>query len=79
MALELKTARRRYAESQLVEPIETQLWEQYLKPTKCHFGIFAVLWFRDPGRYDYPHDGSRPAISLLMFRLDVQALNRPRR
>ncbi len=54
VALELKTARKRYGKSRLVEPIETQLWEQYLKPTNCRFGIFVVLWFRDPTRYDYP-------------------------
>jgi hypothetical protein len=49
-ALELKNARKGYGESELVEPIETQLWEKYLRPTNCRFGIFMVLWFRDPNR-----------------------------
>jgi hypothetical protein len=52
--LELKVAREDYGCSQLIDPIEEQLWERYLKPAARQFGIYIVLWFKDGDRYPYP-------------------------
>lgn len=52
--IELKVARKGYRESELVHPIETQLYDEHLRPSGCTHGIFVVLWFKDPERYNYP-------------------------
>jgi hypothetical protein len=52
--IELKVARKRYGASELVDPIENQLYDEHLRPSGCTHGIFAVLWFKDPERYHYP-------------------------
>jgi len=52
--VELKTARKGYGRSKLIEPIETQLWNKYLQPADCRYGIYVVLWFKDDERYRYP-------------------------
>jgi hypothetical protein len=52
--IELKVARKGYGASELVHPIETQLYDEHLRPSGCTHGIFVVLWFKDPERYDYP-------------------------
>jgi len=54
--LELKTARRDYARSELIDPLEEQLWRKYLEPTAKRFSIYVVLWFKDESRYPYPTD-----------------------
>ena len=54
VAIELKTARRRSGRAWLVNTIEEQLYEQYLRPTGCRHGVHIVLWFRDKDRYDAP-------------------------
>lgn len=52
--VELKTARKGYGSRNLLDPVESQLWEKYMYPTGCSHGLFVVLWFRDGKRYDYP-------------------------
>jgi hypothetical protein len=52
--IELKVARRGYGSSDLVDPIESQLYDEHLRPSGCTHGIFAVLWFKDPERYNHP-------------------------
>jgi hypothetical protein len=54
VAVELKTARKGLGRSWLVDTIGKQLWEKYLRPTRCRHGIHIVLWFRDHDRYDSP-------------------------
>jgi hypothetical protein len=54
VAVELKVARVGYDRSELVDPIEEQLWKKYLYPEKCHYGIYIVLWFKDNERYKGP-------------------------
>ena len=53
-AVELKTARKNYGPSKLLDPIEDKLWEEYLRPTGCKHGVYIVLWFRDDKRYHWP-------------------------
>ena len=60
IAIELKTARKGYVPKQLIDPIETQLWEEYLQPSGCQHGIFVVLWFRDDDRYPFPRQWPTP-------------------
>ena len=52
IGIELKTARKGYAQRDLVEPINSQLWSKYLRPSNCCHGIYIVLWFRTS---EYPH------------------------
>lgn len=52
--VELKVARKGYGASELVDPIENQLYDEHLRPSGCMHGIFAVLWFKDPERYNHP-------------------------
>jgi len=52
--LELKTARKNYARSELIDPLKEQLWRKYLVPMAKRFGIYVVLWFKDESRYPYP-------------------------
>ncbi len=54
VAVELKAARKGYGRPELVDPIESQLWAKYMKPSTCRHGIYIVLWFRDRDRYDHP-------------------------
>ncbi len=54
--VELKTAREDYGHRELIEPIESQLWQQYLCPNDCKYGIFIVLWFKDESRYPHPRN-----------------------
>ena len=54
VAVELKTARKSYGPTRLLNPVDTQLWKKYLRPTTCRHGIYIVLWFRDTKRYDWP-------------------------
>jgi len=54
VAIELKTARRGSGRAWLVDTIEKQLYQQYLRPTGCRHGVHIVLWFRDKNRYDAP-------------------------
>jgi hypothetical protein len=51
--LELKVARKGYSVDKLVDPLETQLWDLYMRREECRFGIFIVLWCKC-GDYDYP-------------------------
>lgn len=51
--VELKVARKGYTRGDLIEPVETQLWEKYLEPARKQFGIYVVLWFKG-GRYAHP-------------------------
>jgi len=60
VAVELKIARRGYGPTRLVHPVETQLWDTYLRPAQLHHGIYVVLWFRDPERYDHPRSWASP-------------------
>jgi len=63
VAIELKTARMGYGTGELIDPVETQLWEKYLRTTGCQHGIFIVLWFRDNQRYRGPaHWANRDAL-----------------
>jgi hypothetical protein len=52
--VELKVARKGYGASELVDPIENQLYDEHLRPSGCTHGIFVVLWFKDPERYNHP-------------------------
>ena len=54
VAVELKTARKSYGPTRLLNPVDTQLWKKYLRPTRCQHGIYIVLWFRNAKRYDWP-------------------------
>ena len=54
VGVELKVARKGYGPAELVQPVEMQLWDKYLRPTGCRHGIFIVLWFRDNRRYQGP-------------------------
>jgi len=54
VAVELKIARKQYGRKRLIEPLETQLWSQYLEPSRCRHGIYIVLKFKDAKRYRYP-------------------------
>ncbi len=38
--IEIKTARKGYGKSALVQPIRSQLWEQYLKPNGSYYVLF---------------------------------------
>lgn len=60
VAVELKVARKYYGRSRLIAPIGTQLYEQYLYPSGCRHGIYAVLWFKDNERYPYPTGWATP-------------------
>lgn len=51
--VELKVARKGYTSRDLIEPVETQLWQKYLKPARKQFGIYVVLWFKGE-RYEHP-------------------------
>lgn len=52
--IELKVARNNYGNADLIDPVENQLWDRYLRPTNCRHGVFIVLWFRDGNRYNGP-------------------------
>jgi hypothetical protein len=52
--IELKTARKSYGHSELINPLEDQLWHKYLEPRAKRFGIYIVLWFKEEDRYGYP-------------------------
>ncbi len=54
VAVELKVARAGYGKTDLVDPIDDQLWKKYLNPEKCQYGIYIVLWFKDDKRYNGP-------------------------
>ncbi len=54
VALELKTARKSSGRAWLVDSVENQLWDKYLRPTHCRHGIHVILWFRDRNRHDAP-------------------------
>jgi hypothetical protein len=54
VAVELKVTQRGYSRNELVAPLETQLWQQYLQPSGCQHGIYIVLWFKDDQRFPYP-------------------------
>jgi len=52
--IELKVAKKSYGSAQLVDPIESQLWERYMEPVGCTHGIHVVLWFKDKDRFPHP-------------------------
>jgi len=58
--LELKVAHRDYSynspesDSSIEDPLVDQLWDQYLRPTGVQYGIYAVIWARDPNRHAWP-------------------------
>src|SRR5262249_31051411 len=54
VAVELKVAREKYGKTELVDPIEGQLWKKYLNSEKCQYGVYIVLWFKDEKRYKGP-------------------------
>jgi hypothetical protein len=54
VAVELKVARVGYGPTDLLDPIEKQLWRKYLYPEKCRYGVYIVLWFKDNQRYKGP-------------------------
>jgi hypothetical protein len=54
VAVELKVARERYTAVDLIDPVESQLYEVYMRPEQCDYGIYIVLWFRDDNRYKGP-------------------------
>lgn len=60
VAVELKVARKGYGRGRLVEPLDTQLWKRYLRPSGCRHGIYIVLWFKDNERYGYPSSWDAP-------------------
>lgn len=60
VAIELKVARKGYGPKRLVEPLRTQLWQQYLEPSGCRHGVYIVLWFKDYKRYHYPRGFATP-------------------
>jgi hypothetical protein len=67
VGVELKVARKGYGPKELVHPVETQLWEKYLRPTGCRHGIFIVLWYRDNKRYHGPlHWENRDALAAVL-------------
>jgi hypothetical protein len=67
VGVELKVARAGYGAAELVQPVETQLWDKYLRPTGCRHGIFVVLWFRDNRRYHGPvHWDTRNALAEML-------------
>ncbi len=51
--LELKVARKGYGYQQLIDPLETQLYEEYMIPRNCKFGIYTILWCKE-NEYDFP-------------------------
>ena len=57
--IELKTARKGYGRAELVDPIESQLWDRYLRPSNCRHGLYVVLWFRN-AEYEYPKQWNTP-------------------
>ena len=58
--LELKVANRNYSynspdsDSSIEDPLVDQLWYQYLRPTGVQYGIYAVIWARDPDQHAWP-------------------------
>ena len=50
----VRIARKQYGPNELIQPVESQLWKKYLRPSGCRHGIFVVLWFRDNQRYQGP-------------------------
>ena len=69
VGVELKVARKGYGPEELVRPVETQLWEKYLRPTGCRHGIFIVLWYRDSQRYHGPvHWENRDALAAILHK-----------
>ncbi len=54
VAVELKVARAGYSTADLVEPIEDQIWEKYMYPQRCRYGMYIALWFKDNKRYHGP-------------------------
>lgn len=60
VAIELKVARRSYGRPQLIDSMETQLWEQYMEPTGRLHGLHIVLWFKEEERYPYPTQWDAP-------------------
>jgi hypothetical protein len=54
VGIELKIARKQYGPNELIQPVESQLWQKYLRPSGSRHGIFIVLWFRDNQRYQGP-------------------------
>ena len=59
--IELKTTREGYGPSQLVDPIELQLFGKYMRPENCGHGIFIVLWFKGGRGYGGPTKWNSPA------------------
>jgi aryl carrier-like protein len=51
--IELKVARKGYGADKVVDPLETQLWNLYMRREECRFGIFIVLWCKCRD-YDHP-------------------------
>jgi hypothetical protein len=58
--IELKTARIGYRPSDLVEPIENQLFRKYMQPENCGHGIFIIFWFKGGRRYAGPSRWASP-------------------
>jgi len=50
---ELKVARRNYGRRELIDSLETQLFEEYMIPKKCEFGIYTALWCKEK-EYNFP-------------------------
>jgi hypothetical protein len=51
--IELKVAREGYGADRVIDPLETQLWDLYMRREGCRFGIFIVLWCKCRD-YDHP-------------------------
>jgi hypothetical protein len=75
--VELKVARIGYGPAALIDPVEEQLWDRYLRPTNCRHGIFIVLWFRDGARYGGPTywDNREQLASQIRQRCDAVSLS----
>lgn len=67
--IELKVARRGYGRRELVDPIENQVWEQYLRRLGCRKAVYVVLWFRSAG---YPEPAAWSSATELEAELTTE-------
>jgi len=68
VAVELKAIRPDYSRRELIDPIQGQLWEKYMRPARCGHGIYVVIWFKDEKRYHYPKQWETPCDLLAELR-----------
>jgi hypothetical protein len=73
VCIELKIARKGYGETRLLEPIEHQLWEKYMRPEQCQHGFYIVLWFKTED-YPYPKAFETPGDLLVALRAKCHEL-----